>query len=83
MTRSILTLFVVLLMVTCTVSSWAELGDIAIFSENTGWISKDNADTDIQRAIVFDNVKNDVPAVGDVVYATDAEIGPLGRGTYR
>ena len=74
MTRSLLTLFVVLLMVTCTVSSWAELGDIAIFSENTGWISKENAD--IQRAIVFDNVKNDVPAVGDVVYATDAEIGP-------
>lgn len=73
MTRSVLTLFVVLLMVTCTISSWA-LGDVAIFSENTGWISKENAD--IQRAIVFDNLKGTVGSVGDIVYATDAEIGP-------
>ena len=74
MKRSVLTLFVVLLMVAFTVSSWAELGDVAIFSEATGWISKDNAD--IQRAIVFDDLKGTVSSVGDVVYATDAEIGP-------
>ena len=74
MVRNALALFVVLLMVTCTVPSWAQLGDVAIFSENTGWISKDNADA--QRAIVFDNLKDDVSSVGDVVYATDAEIGP-------
>lgn len=74
MVRNVLVIFVVLLMVTCTFSSWAELGDVAIFSEGVGWISKDNAD--IQRAIVFDNLKNDVPAVGDIVYKTDAEIGP-------
>ena len=74
MTRSILTLFIVLLMVTCTASSWAALGDVAIFSENTGWISKENAD--IQRAIVFDNLKDTVGSVGEVVYQTDDEIGP-------
>lgn len=74
MTRSVLTLFMVLLMATCTVSSWAGLGDVAIFSEGTGWISQENAD--IQRAIVFDNLKDTVGAVGDVVYQTDAEIGP-------
>lgn len=74
MVRNVLVIFVALLMVTCTASSWAELGDVAIFSEASGWISRDNAD--IQRAIVFDNLKNDVPAVGDVVYKTDAEIGP-------
>ena len=74
MTRSIVKLFVVLLMATCTVSSWAALGDVAIFSESSGWISQDNAD--IQRAIVFDGLKEAVPSVGDVVYQTDAEIGP-------
>lgn len=74
MVRNALVLVVVLLMVTCTMSSWAQLGDVAIFSENTGWISKDNAD--IQRAIVFENLKGAVSSVGDVVYATDAEIGP-------
>ena len=74
MVRNALALFVVLLMVTCAAPSWAQLGDVAIFSENTGWISKDNADA--QRAIVFDNLKNDVSSVGDVVYATDSEIGP-------
>ena len=74
MLHNVFALFLVLLMVTCTFPSWAELGDVAIFSEATAWISKDDAD--IQRAIVFDNLKNDVPAVGDVVYATDAEIGP-------
>ena len=74
MTRSILTLFLILLMATCTVSSWAALGDVAIFSENTGWISKENAD--IQRTIVFEDLKGVVPSVGDVVYQTDAEIGP-------
>ncbi len=73
MLHNVFALFLVLLMVTCTFPSWAELGDVAIFSEATAWISKDDAD--IQRAIVFDNLKNDVPAVGDVVYATDAEIG--------
>ncbi len=73
MVRNALALFVVLLMVTCTISSWAELGDVAIFSENTGWISKDNAD--VQRAIVFDGLKAAVPDVGQVVYATDTEIG--------
>ena len=74
MQHKVFTLLLVLLMVTCTFPSWAKLGDVAIFSEATSWISKDDAD--IQRAIVFDNLKNDVPAVGDVVYATDAEIGP-------
>ena len=74
MTRSILTLFLILLMATCTVSSWAALGDVAIFSEGTGWISK--ADADVQRAIVFDDLKGAVSSVGDVVYQTDAEIGP-------
>lgn len=74
MLRNIFALFAVLLMVTCTVSSWAELGDVAIFSEGTGWISQENADA--QRAIVFDDLAAAVPAVGDVVYATDAEIGP-------
>ena len=61
-------------MVTCTASSWAALGDVAIFSEGTGWISKENAD--IQRAIVFDNLKDTVGSVGEVVYQTDDEIGP-------
>ena len=74
MVRNVFAIFVVLLMVTCSVSSWAELGDVAIFSEGVGWISQ--ADADTQRAIVFDNLKNDVPAIGDVVYKTDAEIGP-------
>ena len=74
MTRSILTLFLVLLMAIGTVSSLAALGDVAIFSENTGWISKENAD--IQRAIVFDDLKGAVSSVGEVVYTTDAEIGP-------
>ncbi|MCY3553275.1 MAG: hypothetical protein OXH39_22670 [Candidatus Poribacteria bacterium] len=74
MMRNVLTLFLVLLMVTCIVSSSSALGDVAIFSENTGWISKDNAD--IQRAIVFDNLQNAVSSVGDVVYKTDEEIGP-------
>ena len=74
MVRNALTLLVVLLMATCTISSWAQLGDVAIFSENTGWISKENGD--IQRAIVFEDLKGAVPSVGDVVYATDAEIGP-------
>ena len=74
MTRSILTLFLVLLMAIGTVSSLAALGDVAIFSENTGWISKEDAD--IQRAIVFDDLKGAVSSVGEVVYTTDAEIGP-------
>lgn len=74
MTRSILTLFIVFLMVTCTASSWAALGDVAIFSEGTGWISQENAD--IQRAIVFEDLKGTVPFIGDVVYQTDEEIGP-------
>ena len=74
MVRNVFALLVVLLMVTCTVSSWAELGDVAIFSEGVGWISQ--TDADAQRTIVFDNLKNDVPAIGDVVYKTDTEIGP-------
>ena len=40
MARNALTLLIVLLMATCTISSWAQLGDVAIFSEGTGWISK-------------------------------------------
>lgn len=72
--RQLLILFTILFAFTVTVSSWADLGDVAIFSEGVGWISKENAD--IQRAIVFDNLKNDVPSVGEVVYKTDAEIGP-------
>lgn len=72
--RSLLVLFSILFTFTVTMSSFADLGDVAIFSEATGWISKDNAD--VQRAIVFDNLKDEVPSVGDVVYKTDAEIGP-------
>ena len=74
MIRNVFVLLIVLLMAACTISSWAELGDVAIFSENTGWISKDNAD--IQRAIVFDKLRAAVPDVDEVVYKTDAEIGP-------
>ena len=74
MVRNIFALFVVLLMVTCTVSSWAELGDVAIFNEEVGWTTKEYAD--IQGAIVFDNLRAAVPDVGEVVYKTDAEIGP-------
>lgn len=74
MIRSILTLFLTLLMVTCFVSSVSALGDVAIFSEATGWISKENAD--IQREIVFEGLAGAVPTIGDVVYKTDAEIGP-------
>ncbi|MYK23498.1 hypothetical protein F4054_14735 [Candidatus Poribacteria bacterium] len=74
MLRSVLTFFLVLLMGTCIVSSASALGDVAIFSEGTGWISQENAD--IQRAIVFDNLRAAVPDVDEVVYKTDAEIGP-------
>ena len=70
----LLILLTILLALTVTASSWATLGDVAIFSEGVGWISQENAD--IQRAIVFDNLKNDVSSVGDVVYKTDVEIGP-------
>jgi hypothetical protein len=72
--RQLLILFTILFAFAFTMSSWAALGDVAIFSEATGWISKDNAD--VQRAIVFDSLKDDVPSVGEVVYKTDAEIGP-------
>ena len=72
--KHLLILFTILFAFTVTASSWASLGDVVIFSEGVGWISQDNAD--IQRAIVFDNLKNDVPSVGDVVYKTDVEIGP-------
>ena len=74
MLRSVLTFFLFLLMGTCIVSSASALGDVAIFSEGTGWISQENAD--IQRAIVFDNLRAAVPDVDEVVYKTDAEIGP-------
>jgi len=66
----ILALFVLVV----TAPSWAQLGDVAIFSEGVGWISQENADA--QRQIVFDNLKATVPSVGEVVWATDAEIGP-------
>ncbi len=72
--RKVIFAFTILFVFVATTSSWAGLGDVAIFSEGVGWISKDNAD--IQRAIVFDNLKNEVSSVGDVVYKTDAEIGP-------
>ncbi len=72
--RRLCILFTILLALTVTTSNVAALGDVAIFSEGVGWISQDNAD--IQRAIVFDNLKNDVSSVGDVVYKTDVEIGP-------
>lgn len=72
--KKIIIALTILFAFVATTSSWAGLGDVAIFSEATGWISKDNAD--IQRAIVFDNLKNEVSSVGDVVYKTDAEIGP-------
>jgi len=74
MKRSFLSLFTILFTLIVTASSWAALGDVAIFSEGTGWISQ--ADADVQRQIVFDDLKGAVPAVGDVVWATDAEIGP-------
>ena len=74
MKRSFLSLFTILFTLIVTASSWAALGDVAIFSEGVGWISQ--ADADVQRQIVFDNLKGAVPAVGDVVWATDAEIGP-------
>ena len=67
-------LLAILFTIVVTASTWAGLGDVAIFSEGVGWISKDNADT--QRAIVFDNLKNTVSSVEDVIYKTDAEIGP-------
>ena len=69
-----LILFTILFALTVTTSNVQALGDVAIFSEGAGWISQENAD--IQRAIVFDNLKNDVSSVGDVVYKTDVEIGP-------
>ncbi|RKU28732.1 hypothetical protein C6497_08205 [Candidatus Poribacteria bacterium] len=72
--RKLIFAFTILFVFVATTSSWAGLGDVAIFSEATGWISKDNAD--IQRAIVFDNLKDEVASVGDVVYKTDEEIGP-------
>lgn len=72
--RKLIFAFTILFVFVATTSSWAGLGDVAIFSEATGWISKDNAD--IQRAIVFDNLKDEVASVGDVVYKTDDEIGP-------
>jgi hypothetical protein len=74
MKHRFLSLFIVLFALMVTASSWAALGDVAIFSEGVGWISQENAD--IQRQIVFDNLKADVPSVGEVVWATDAEIGP-------
>ena len=67
----------ILLVLLSAASSWATLGDVAIFKQDgpdVGWISKEDAN--IQRAIVFDNLKNDVPSVDEVVYKTDAEIGP-------
>ena len=72
--RHLLFLSAMLFAFVVTASSWAGLGDVAIFSEGVGWISQEDADT--QRAIVFDNLKNTVPSVGDVEYTTDAEIGP-------
>ena len=69
-----LILFTILFTFAVTASNVAALGDVAIFSEGAGWISQENAD--IQRAIVFDNLKNDVSSVGDVAYKTDVEIGP-------
>ena len=70
----LLILFAILFTLVATASSWAALGDVAIFSEGVGWISQANADA--QRAIVFDGLKGAVPSVGDIVYQTDAEIGP-------
>lgn len=70
--RKLLITFTILFAFTVTASCWA-LGDVAIFSEGAGWISQENAD--IQRAIVYDNLQNSVPSVGEVVYKTDAEIG--------
>jgi hypothetical protein len=72
--RRLCILFTILFALTVTTSNVQALGDVAIFSEGAGWISQENAD--IQRAIVFDNLKNDVSSVGDVVYKTDVEIGP-------
>ena len=72
--RRLCILFTILFALTVTTSNVQALGDVAIFSEAVGWISQENAD--IQRSIVFDNLKNDVSSVGDVVYKTDTEIGP-------
>ena len=70
----LLSLFAILFTLVATASSWAALGDVAIFSEGVGWISQ--ADADAQRAIVFDGLKGVVPSVDEIVYQTDAEIGP-------
>ena len=70
----LLSLFAILFTLVATASSWAALGDVAIFSEGVGWISQ--ADADAQRALVFDGLKGVVPSVDEIVYQTDAEIGP-------
>jgi hypothetical protein len=70
----LLSLCAILFTLVATASSWAALGDVAIFSEGVGWISQANADA--QRAIVFDGLKGVVPSVDEIVYQTDAEIGP-------
>ena len=72
--RHLTILFTILAAFAIATTSWASLGDVAIFSEGVGWITQENADA--QRTIVFDNLKATVPAVDEVVYKTDAEIGP-------
>lgn len=72
--RHLIILFTLVAVFAVSATSWAGLGDVAIFSEGVGWITQENAD--IQRAVVFDNLKDTVDAVDEVVYKTDAEIGP-------
>ena len=39
----LLSLFAILFTLVATASSWAALGDVAIFSEGVGWISQADA----------------------------------------
>ena len=70
----LLSLCAILFTLVATASSWAALGDVAIFSEGVGWISQrlsGDAFEDAQRAIVFDGLKGVVPSVDEIVYQTD------------
>ncbi len=49
--RHLIILFTVLAALAIATTSWAALGDVAIFSEGVGWITQENADA--QRTIVL------------------------------
>ena len=76
----LLSLFAILFTLVATASSWAALGDVAIFSEGVGWISQ--ADADAQRAIVFDGLKGVVPSVDEIVLSNRRRNWSLGRSTH-